>query len=86
MPKKINARNTELLGQVIQFHRKAAGLSRIELAAIAGIGKTAIFDMEKGKTTIHLSSLLKLLDALNITVHLDSPLMARFEGSEDAKS
>jgi HTH-type transcriptional regulator/antitoxin HipB len=86
MTKKIDARNAKVFGQVIRFHRKAAGLSRIELAAIAGIGKTAIFDMEKGKTTVQLSTLLKLLDALNITVHLDSPLMARFEDSEDARS
>jgi len=86
MAKRIDARNAERLGHVIQFHRKAAGLSRIELAAVAGIGKTAIFDMEKGKATIQLSTLLKLFDALNITVYLDSPLMARFEDSEDAKS
>jgi|WetSurSiteA1Bulk_404760.scaffolds.fasta_scaffold225267_2 HTH-type transcriptional regulator / antitoxin HipB len=83
---KLDKRNAEILGLVIQFHRKAAGLSRNELAAIAGIGKTAIFDMEKGKATIQLSTLLKMLDALNITVRLNSPLMARFQGSKDAKS
>ena len=83
---KLDKENTKMLGRVVQSHRKAAGLSRIELAAIAGVGKTAVFDMEKGKATIQLDTLLKLLGALNITIHLDSPLMARFEGSEDAKS
>jgi transcriptional regulator with XRE-family HTH domain len=86
MARKINAKNANILGRIIQFHRKAAGLSRIELAAIAGIGKTAIFDIEKGKATIQLNTLLQLLDALNIAVHLDSPLMALFEDSENAKS
>jgi hypothetical protein len=33
-----------------------------------------------------LNTLFKLLHALNITLHLDSPLMARFEDSENAKS
>jgi len=79
-------KNISLLGLIIQFHLRAAGLSRIEPAQIAGIGKTAIFDIEKGKPTIQLNTLLKLLDALNITVHLDSPLMARFEDSDDAES
>jgi HTH-type transcriptional regulator/antitoxin HipB len=86
MERRIGAKNASALGRIIQFHRKSAGLSRIELAAIAGIGKTVIFDIEKGKSTIQLDTLLKLLDALNITIRLDSPLMARFEGSEDAKS
>jgi y4mF family transcriptional regulator len=83
---KLDKENTKMLGWVIRSHRKAAGLSRIELAAIAGVGKTAVFDMENGKATAQLDTLLKLLDALNITIHLESPLMARFEGTEDAKS
>jgi len=86
MPKKMEVKTAALIGRIIQFHRRAAGLSRIELAEIAGIGKTAVFDMEKGKPTIRLNTLLKVLDALNITVHVDSPLMARFEDSENAKS
>lgn len=86
MARKIDAKNANILGRIIRFHREAAGLSRIELAALAGIGKTAIFDIEKGKATVQLNTLLQLLDALNIAVHLDSPLMALFEDSENAKS
>lgn len=52
-------KNRSLLGLIIQFHRRAAGLSRIEPAQIAGIGKTAIFDIEKGKPTIQLNTLIK---------------------------
>jgi HTH-type transcriptional regulator / antitoxin HipB len=86
MPKKLEMTNTAPLGRIIRFHRTVAGLSRIELAQVAGVGKTAIFDIEKGKPTIQLNTLFKLLRALNITLHLDSPLMARFEDSENAKS
>jgi transcriptional regulator with XRE-family HTH domain len=86
MPKKMEIHNTALLGRIIQLHRTVAGLSRIELAQVAGVGKTVIFDIEKGKPTIQLNTLFKLLHALNIALHLDSPLMARFEDSENAKS
>ncbi|MFZ4522346.1 MAG: hypothetical protein ACOYNC_11615, partial [Bacteroidales bacterium] len=37
------------LAQIIKMHRKAAKLSRVHLAELAGVGKTVIFDMERGK-------------------------------------
>ena len=32
----------------IYYHRKQSGLTRIELAKLAGVGKGAIFDIEHG--------------------------------------
>lgn len=63
------------LAGVIQMHRKEAGITQKQLADLAGVGKTVIFDIEKGKETVRLDTLLKVLDALNIKVTLDSPLM-----------
>ncbi len=77
--------NSKILGKATQFHRRLAGLSRVELATIAGVGKTVIYDLEKGKETLRLNTLLKILDALNISVSLDSPAMDSFEGDEDAQ-
>ena len=37
------------LHKVALFHRKEAGLSREQLAMLAGVGKTVIYDFEKGK-------------------------------------
>lgn len=60
---------------MIRYHRKRSGLSQSELAALAGIGKTSVFDIENGKRTVRLATLVSALRALNITLMLTSPLM-----------
>ena len=68
----------EALGEMILFHRKQSGLTRIQLADLAGVGKTVIFDIEKGKRSVRYDTLLKVLEALNIKVVFDSPLMETY--------
>ena len=63
------------IGEIVRYHRKKSSLSREELSKIAGVGKTVIYDLEKGKETIQLSTLDKIFKALNIKFFLDSPLM-----------
>jgi HTH-type transcriptional regulator / antitoxin HipB len=63
------------IGDIVKKHRKAAGISQIKLAEIAGVGKTVIYDIEKGKETVQLLTLLKVFAALNIKIKLESPLM-----------
>ncbi|GAB1452215.1 helix-turn-helix transcriptional regulator [Draconibacterium sp.] len=63
-----------LLGNTIKKHRKAAGLSQLQLAEMAGVGKTSVFDLEKGKETVQLDTLRKILTVLNIKIELISPL------------
>lgn len=70
---KVNAIITEI-AQFIKIHRKAAGLTRVQLAELAGVGKTVIFDLEHAKVTVKLSTLLQVLHALNIKLQLLSPL------------
>ncbi len=65
----------ELLAKIIRKHRKLAGLSQQQLAEMAGVGKTVVFDIEKGKETIQMNTLRKILYVLNIKVHLTSPMM-----------
>lgn len=67
---------------MVQMHRKKAGLTQKALADLAGVGKTAVWNIEAGKQTVQLNILLALLDALNIQIHLESPLMAE---ADDAK-
>ncbi|MBC2711217.1 MAG: helix-turn-helix transcriptional regulator [Desulfosarcina sp.] len=86
MAVKIGAESVSSVGRIIRFHRKIAGLSRIELADIAGVGKTVVYDIEKGKETVRLDTLLKLLGALNVTVSLAGPMMERYEAGDDAES
>ncbi len=61
------------IGHMVHFFRKKSGLSQRELADLAGIGKTAVFDIEKGKETIQLNTLLKVLNALNIQLNFITP-------------
>jgi len=72
----------QLLAEIIRKHRKAAGLSQIQLAEMAGVGKTVVFDLEKGKETIQMDTLRKILSVLNIKVQLMSPLMNQIMNNE----
>lgn len=63
------------LSVIIKMHRKAAKLSQIQLAEMAGVGKTVVYDIEKGKETIQLATLRKILNVLNIKIELVSPYM-----------
>ena len=54
------------IAKAVRRQREKAGLSRIELAEIAGTGKTVIFDIEHGKESVRTSSLLKVMGALDL--------------------
>jgi HTH-type transcriptional regulator / antitoxin HipB len=67
--------NPSSLSEIIRKHRKSAGLSQLQLAEMAGVGKTVVFDLEKGKETVQLDTVRKILLVLNIKVELTSPLI-----------
>ena len=73
------------LARVIREHRKVAKLSQMQLAEMAGVGKTVVFDIEKGKETVKLYTLRKILKVLNIKVQLVSPLLNK-QINENEKS
>ena len=64
------------IAQAVKHHRKVAKLSQAELGRLAGVGKTAVFDLEHKKETIRFDVVRKILEALNITVKLGSPLFS----------
>ena len=74
----------ESLGEQIKRHRHMSGLSQAELARLAGVGKTVVFDVEHGKQSMRYDTLTKILSVLNITVRFDSPLIARLQRAERA--
>jgi HTH-type transcriptional regulator / antitoxin HipB len=63
------------IAKVVKHHRKVAGLSQAELSRLAGVGKTAVFDLEHEKETIRFDVVRKILETLNISVKLGSPLL-----------
>jgi HTH-type transcriptional regulator / antitoxin HipB len=66
--------NADNVATIIRRHRKAAKLTQHELADLAGVGKTVVFEIEHGKTSVQLDTLLKILHILNIKLTLKGPL------------
>jgi HTH-type transcriptional regulator/antitoxin HipB len=67
------------LKDIVRRHRRLSGLSQTQLARLAGVGKTVIYDIEHGKETVQFDTLKKVLTALNIKLILQSPVLDRSE-------
>jgi HTH-type transcriptional regulator / antitoxin HipB len=59
------------LRHIIRRQRKLRLLSQSQLARAAGVGKTVVFDIEHGKPTVQLDTLLKILGALDIRLSFE---------------
>jgi HTH-type transcriptional regulator/antitoxin HipB len=68
----------EQIGKAVRYHRRCGGLSQRDLADLAGVGKTSVFDIEKGKETVRLATLVAVLRVLNLEIALRGPLMDAF--------
>jgi y4mF family transcriptional regulator len=73
------------LKSIIRQHRRLCGLTQAELARLAGVGKTVIFDIEHGKETTQLDTLKKVLAALNIQMVFQSPVLDRSDTESPRK-
>tara|TARA_B110001469_G_C9616821_1_gene307181 strand:+ start:1415 stop:1639 length:225 start_codon:yes stop_codon:yes gene_type:complete len=71
----------ENIGLTVKQVRKVSGLTQLQLAQLAGVGKASVFDIEKGKETVQLKTLMSVLDTLNIKMKLESPLEEYDENS-----
>ena len=61
------------LSYTVRHMRKLAGLTQNELAELAGVGKTLVFDLEAGHDGIRLENLKKILHVLNIKIVFTPP-------------
>ncbi len=66
------------LANIIRFHRKRSGLTQLELAEMAGVGKNMVYELENGKQSVQLDNLLRILQVLNIELTFQSPLRKSF--------
>lgn len=76
----------EQIGRIVRFHRKKAGLTQVDLARLAGVGKTTVFDIEKGKPNVGFDKVLSILDVLNIRTRFEGPLMEEYEKIESTRA
>lgn len=74
-----------LFGSIILCHRRRSNLTQKQLADLAGVGKTAIFDIEHGKQTVQFDTLRKVCKTLNISITMDSPIMKQCMEEINAK-
>lgn len=74
------------IAEIIRFHRKMGGLTQVELGKLAGVGKTVVFDIEKGKMSVRLNTLLRVMNVLNIKLDFQSQLMPLFREKSNEKS
>lgn len=58
------------IAAIIRAQRKKSGLSRNRLALLADVGRTAVFDIEHGKTTYQIDTLFKILHVLNLKLRV----------------
>ena len=56
------------LGDFVRQARKALRLTQPQLALAAGVGVRFIVDLEAGKPTVRLENILRVLQALGITL------------------
>ena len=82
----ITVKNMPYIGKLVKYHRKKSGLSQIELANYSGVGKTVVYDIEKGKETVKIKTLLKILNVLNISIELSSSLMEKYKSTAEKES
>ena len=66
-------RTAEDLGRLIREQRKRQGLRQTDLAAIIGASHVFVGDVEKGKPSVQLGRVLRLLDELGLELRLSAP-------------
>jgi y4mF family transcriptional regulator len=77
----ITAAVAQEFGQIVLQQRKRLGLRQDELALAAGVSTRVIHQIEAGKATSRLDSLVPVLDALGMGMRIE-PGPARVPGGE----
>lgn len=64
-------KSTQTLGDALRAGRKQLGLTQPQLALAAGVGVRFIVDLEGGKPTVRLDSVMRVIEALGGVIKLD---------------
>jgi y4mF family transcriptional regulator len=63
----------EQLGAAVRQARKARGLRLEDLAAAAGVGPRFLGELERGKPTVRLDAVLRVVGALGLRLTVEDP-------------
>ena len=69
----IKIKNSQQIGQLIKLNRKEQGIDQASLASICGFSERPLKAIEKGRGTLSVDKLLKILDELGIKLHVEAP-------------
>lgn len=58
------------LAEFIENHRKALGITQVDLAGASGLGPRFIGDLERGKPTCEIGKTLRVLKMLGIELQV----------------
>ncbi|ROZ66239.1 helix-turn-helix domain-containing protein [Ramlibacter sp. WS9] len=70
---KFPVRSVEDLALLLRAVRKSARVRQDDLAATAGVSKQFAADVERGKPTVQLGLVLKLLSEAGVTLNAEIP-------------
>lgn len=77
-PKRVKIMN---LVSLVRFHRKAAQLSQIELAALANVSRKVVQCIESGGNQVSWKNVQAVLAVLNVTLMPSGPLVSQWQVS-----
>jgi hypothetical protein len=69
------------LVSLVRFHRKAAELSQIELAALANVSRKVVQCIESGGNQVSWKNVQAVLAVLNVTLMPSGPLVSQWQVS-----
>ncbi|RZS58215.1 helix-turn-helix domain-containing protein [Sphaerotilus mobilis] len=70
---RIDITSVQELGLLIRAARKTQGVRMDDLAGSAGVGPVFVREVERGKDTVQLGRVLRLLDELGLHLRVDLP-------------
>jgi transcriptional regulator with XRE-family HTH domain len=76
------------LPSLVRFHRKAANLSQIELAALANVSRKVVQCIESGGEQVAWKNVQAVLAVLNVMLRPTGPLVSQWQagaGHNDEK-
>ena len=73
------------LASLVRFHRKAADLSQIELAALANVSRKVVQCIESGGDQVSWKNVQAVLAVLNVTLTPTGPLVMQWRTGVEHK-
>lgn len=60
----------QALGVAVRTRRKALGIDQETVASLAGVSRKAVSEIERGKPTMRMDTVVRVLDALGLELEV----------------